>query len=137
MTLLSRSEPSVQVSAPVWRASAQNADDALKALGDYLVGLHGPQADAIGTMREFIHRAGGDHLPAPLFRAILLDIADCAARVPPSTWLGLCRGLALGASLRGQGLALPLPLHHAARSLLQQLPIRPSRRVAMAQALML
>ncbi len=129
------------VNAPViplkWRAHPRITESALKALGDYLVGIHGPAPDVIDTMRELTRRAGGDHLPAPLFRAILLDISDCASRVPPSVWLGLCRGLALGASLGGEEQALPLPLQHAASSLLKDMPLRPGRRVAMAQALML
>lgn len=137
MTHLINSTAPVQVCAPMWRACPQTAESALKALGDYLVSVHGPEPDVIDTMRELTRRAGGDHLSPSLFRAILLDIADCASRVPPSVWLGLCRGLALGASLRGLEQALPLPLQHAASSLMKDMPLRPGRRVAMAQALML
>ena len=137
MTHLISPPAPVQVTTPMWRACPQTAESALKALGDYLVSIHGPEPDVIDTMRELTRRAGGDHLPPSLFRAILLDIADCASRVPPSVWLGLCRGLALGASLRGQEQSLPLPLQHAASSLIKDMPLRPGRRVAMAQALML
>jgi hypothetical protein len=67
---------------------------------------------------------------------LLLDIADRIGRVPSATWLSICRGLALGASVPGQG-ALPLPLSQAARRLLSNLDLSPSRRLAMAEALML
>lgn len=75
-------------------------------------------------------------MPPGLFCAALLDLADRVGRVPPATWLALCRGLALGASIPGQG-SLPLPLRHAATRLLDELPLPAPRRQAMAQALRL
>lgn len=110
--------------------------DALAQLGELIASSHGPRADLMPRARRLTEQAGGHRLAPGHFCAVLLDVSDRIGRVPPATWLSICRGLALGASIPNQG-ALPLPLSQAARRLLSTLSLPAARRLAMAQALML
>jgi hypothetical protein len=141
ISITTQTPVSTPVASPVLvsvgRNPAHDGHQAIQALGDYLVTLRGVAHEVTPTMRELALRAGGDRMSPALFRTILLDLTDALSRVTPATWLGLCRGLALGVSLHGQGQSLPLPLHHAATALLKELPLRPGQRHAVAQALLL
>lgn len=125
---------------PLAAASATDsptpAHEALGRLGELISSSHSPRSELIPTARLLAEQAGGPRMTPGHFCALLLDISDRIGRVPSATWLSICRGLALGASVPGQG-ALPLPLSRAARRLLTSLDLSPSRRLAMAEALML
>ena len=112
------------------------AHEALGRLGELISSSHSPSSELIPTARLLAEQAGGPRIAPGHFCALLLDITDRIGRVPSATWLSICRGLALGASVPGQG-ALPLPLSQAARRLLTSIDLSPSRRLAMAEALML
>jgi hypothetical protein len=125
-----------------WPAPSASPDaptaqlDALAQLGELISSSHSPCADLMPHARRLTEQAGGHRLAPGHFCAVLLDVSDRIGRVPPATWLSICRGLALGASIPHQG-ALPLPLSQAARRLLSTLSLPAARRLAMAQALML
>lgn len=108
----------------------------LRRLGELIASRHSPTPDLIEAARTLTQAAGGARMPAGQFCAALLDLVDRVGHVPPATWLALCRGMALGASVPGRG-SLPLPLRHAATRLLASLALPLGRRRAMAQALML
>ena len=110
--------------------------DALAQLGALIASSHTPRADLMPHARRLTEQAGGHRLAPGHFCAVLLDVSDRIGRVPPATWLSICRGMALGASIPDQG-ALPLPLSQAARRLLSTLSLPDARRLAMAHALML
>lgn len=108
----------------------------LGRLGELIATAQQPSPELMETARRLTLMAGGARIAPGTFCAALLDLADRVGRVPPATWLSLCRGLALGASLPGQG-SLPLPLRHAAQRLLATLNLPAARRLAMAEALMI
>ncbi len=129
-SLLDWPAPSVSHEAPTAQL------DALAQLGALISSSHSPNAELMPQARRLTEQAGGHRLAPGHFCAVLLDISDRIGRVPPATWLSICRGLALGASIPHQG-ALPLPLSQAARRLMSTLSLPAARRLALAQALML
>ncbi len=113
-----------------------DAGDGLSRLGQLIATSRSPDPSLLATACDLTRQAGGYRIPPGVFCAALLDLADRIGRVPPATWLGLFRGIALGASLPGDA-GLPLPLRQAATRLVQGLDLPAGRRLAMAQALMI
>ncbi len=117
-------------------AAPADAGDGLSRLGELIATSRTPSPDLLATACELTRQAGGHRLAPGVFSAALLDLADRIGRVPSTTWLSLCRGMALGASVPGQQ-GLPLPLRQAAARVVGGLLLPEGRRVAMAQALMI
>lgn len=117
-------------------AAGADAGDGLSRLGELIATSRTPSPDLLATACALTRQAGGHRLPPGVLSAALLDLADRIGRVPPATWLGLCRGIALGASVPGQE-GLPLPLRQAATRVIDGLALPEGRRLAMAHALML
>jgi hypothetical protein len=110
--------------------------DALDRLGRLIAGSDNPDPAQVQTASELMRLLGGHRVDTGIFCAALLDLSDRIGRVPSATWLGLCRGIAVGAAMPGEG-TLPLPLRQAANRVITKLDLPMGRRLAMAQALML
>lgn len=119
------------------RRNPGRTDACLEGIASVLVRAERLGLDAIPALSELLRQAGGERLSSATFRMLLLDIADRAGRLPAKPLLSLCRGLALGVSLRGEGRLLPPLLRDAALHVFQQLELPATRRTAMAEALLL
>ncbi len=111
-------------------------DEGLARLGQLIAQSRRADPGLLAEASRLTRQAGGHRLPPGVFCAALLDLVDRIGRVPPATWLSLCRGIALGASLPGQQ-GLPLPLRQAAQRLIAGLDLPEGRRLALSQALMI
>lgn len=113
------------------------ADACLEGIAHVLTQAERLGLDAIPALGELLRQTGGERLPAATFRMLLLDICDRVGRLPAKALLSLCRGVARGVSVRGEGQLLPLPLRDAALHVFSQLDLPSTRRTAMAEALLL